>query len=243
MRWPRVRFTIRQIMIAVMAVALLLALPDGWGMLALPALAVPFLGATCALWFVFRECRRLAMFAFWVPAALANLLLAASCVSPEVYFLGFAFFVWLIFILPTTAVFGVAWAVLATRKGSAWHRWPPGAWLAVIALAMLPFATVWTLWPLHLAFLTVRSDLDRLADQVAAGQATNFPRWVGPFRVARSAVDPVSGNVGLMIDPNPSGPTGLVRIRLVIPPDRSGPFGGDDLLVDLGWGWEYREED
>ena len=82
-----------------------------------------------------------------------------------------------------------------------------------------------------------------MADQVAAGQASSSPQWVGPFRVARSVVDPVSGNVGLMIDPNPSGPTVLVRVRPVTPPDRRGLFGWDDLLVDLGWGWEYREED
>src|SRR4051794_9832349 len=113
MRWPRARFTIWQIMIAVMAIALLLALPGGWGMIALPALAVPFLGTTGALWLVFRDRRRLAMFAFWIPAVLANALFAALSISPEVFLLGFAFGVWLIFILPTTAVFGVAWAVLA----------------------------------------------------------------------------------------------------------------------------------
>jgi hypothetical protein len=43
-KWPRVRFTIWQIMIVIMAVAVLLALPSGWGMLALSAVAIPFLG-------------------------------------------------------------------------------------------------------------------------------------------------------------------------------------------------------
>ena len=46
-----------------------------------------------------------------------------------------------------------------------------------------------------------------------------------------------------MIDPSPSGPTGLVRVRPGDPPNRCGPFRWDDLDVDLGWGWEYREED
>jgi hypothetical protein len=104
-------------------------------------------------------------------------------------------------------------------------------------------ATVRSLWPLHLAFLAARPALEHLADRVYAGQATGFPRWAGPFRVARTAVDPVTGNVGLMIDPNPGGPTGLVRICPGSPPDPRGPFGWDDLRVDLGWGWEYREED
>ena len=46
-----------------------------------------------------------------------------------------------------------------------------------------------------------------------------------------AAVDPVSGNVGLMIDPKPSGPTGFVRVQAAIPADprphhRVGPESG-----------------
>jgi hypothetical protein len=46
-----------------------------------------------------------------------------------------------------------------------------------------------------------------------------------------------------MIEPNPDGPTGFVRANLANPEIRAGPFRGDDLCVDLGWGWDYREED
>ncbi len=77
---------------------------------------------------------------------------------------------------------------------------------------------------------------DRLANQVAATPVASVPRWLGPFRVARSAVDPASGNVGLMIDPNPGGPTGLVRIRPGTPPDRTGPFGWDACWWTWGGG-------
>jgi hypothetical protein len=111
----------------------------------------------------------------------------------------------------TIGALGEAWARSATRGGAAPRRSPPTAWLSVIALCLLP-VTLWTFWPLRLAFLTVRPALDRLADQIAAGKAAGFPQWVGPFRVACSAVDPVSGNVGLMIVPNPNGPMGLVRV-------------------------------
>lgn len=242
MRLHGIRFTIRSMMIAVLVVASLLALPGGWGVIVM-ALALPCLATIGSQWLVFRGHRHLATICFWVPAILSNALFAAFCVSPEVYFLGSVLLVWLVFIMPATAVFGVGWIMLATRKGVLSRGVLPAAWLMVIALTVMPLATVWTLWPLRLAFLTVRPALERLADQVATGQAAGFPQWAGPFRVARSAVDPVSGNVGLMIDPNPNGPTGLVRVRPGIPSNRIGPFGWDDLLVDLGWDWEYREED
>jgi hypothetical protein len=35
----------------------------------------------------------------------------------------------------------------------------------------------------------------------------------------------------------------VLLVLLVSSPDRHGPFGWDDLLVDLGWGWAFREED
>lgn len=242
MRLRGIRFTIRGLMIAIGIVAGLLALANRYGVIVL-ALSLPCLGVFGAEWLVFRGHRQLAACGFWTLASLINLLYAASCVAPDVYLLIPFFFGWLIIVAPTIGGLGSAWARLATRQGAAPRRSPPAAWVSVIALCLLPLVTLLTFWPLRLAFLTVRPALDRLADQVAAGKAVVFPLWVGPFCVARSAVDPASGNVGLMIDPNPSGPTGLVRVRTGIPANRVGPFGWDDLLVDLGWGWEYREED
>jgi hypothetical protein len=229
-------------MIAILIIASLLALPIELSMIVM-ALALPCLATIGSQWLVFRGHRHLVTVCFWVLTILSNALFAAFCVAPEVYSLGFDLIIWLFFIMPTTAIFGVAWMMLATRKGVLSRGILPATWLTVIALTVMPLATVWTLWPLRLAFLTARPALDRLADQVAAGQAAGFPQWAGPFRVARAAVDPISGNVGLMIDPNPNGPTGLVRVRPGSPPNRRGPFGWDDLHVDLGWGWEYREED
>jgi hypothetical protein len=229
-------------MIAVAIVAGLLALPNGCGVIVI-VFSLPCLAVIGAQWLVFRGQRHIAAFGFWFLATLTNALYTASCVAPDVYLLVPLYLGWLVIVAPTIGSLGAAWARLATRQGAVPRRSPPTAWLSVIALSGMPLATVWTLWPLHLAFLTVRPALDRLADQVAAGQAAGLPQWAGPFRVARSAVDPVSGNVGLMVDPNPNGPTGFVRVRPGIPPNRRGPFGWDDLHVDLGWGWEYREED
>jgi len=229
-------------MIAVVVVVGLLALPTDRSVIVI-ALSLPcfaLIGAQCL---VFRGHRHLAAFGFCVLATLTNVLYAAFCVAPDSYLLIPLFLGWLVDVVPTIGGLGAAWAILATRDGAVPRRSPQKAWLSVIALSVLPLVTLCTLWPLHLAFLTARPTLERLADQVAAGQAASFPQRAGLFRVAGSAVDPISGNVGLMIDPNPSGPTGFVRVRRGTPRNRRGPFGWDDLDVDLGWGWEYREED
>jgi hypothetical protein len=235
----RQQFTIRSLMIVVLIVAGLLALPGGYGLIVL-ACSLPCFGLMGAQWLVYRGHRRLAALGFWTLATVTNLAYAASCVAPDIYLVG-PLFLGLLVIMPPVTGLGVAWARLATAASP--RRSPPSAWLSVMVLCALPLVTLWTFWPLRVAFLAVKPALDRVADQVAAGQAGAFPQWVGPFRVARAAIDPGSGNVGLMIDPNSNGPTGLVRVRPGTPPDRRGPFGGDDLLVDLGWGWEYREED
>jgi hypothetical protein len=238
----RAQFTIRTLMIAVVIAAALLALPSGLGLIVLASglACVAIIGAQ---WLMFRDRRHLAALGFWSVATVTNILYAAACLAPDIYLLGLLFLGWLFIIAPTVTALGVVWARLATRKVAIPRRSPPFAWVSVIALCVLPLLTLWTFWPLHIAFLAFKPALDRVADQVAAGKAGAFPQWVGPFRVARAAVDPVSGNVGLMIDPNPNGPAGLVRVRPGHPPNRLGPFAWDDLLVDLGWGWEYREED
>jgi len=229
-------------MIGVAAVAGLLALPTGTAVIVI-ALSLMCLALIGARWLVFRGQRHLAAFGFWVPATLTNVLYAAASVAPDIYLLTALFLGWLVVIVPTIGGLGAAWATLATSERAVPRRSPPTAWLPVIVLSVMPLATLWTFWPLHLGFLAARPTLERLADRVAAGQAVGFPQRVGLFRVAGSAVDPITGNVGLIIDPNPNGPTGFVRVRPGAYRNRGGPFGWDDLDVTLGWGWEYREED
>jgi hypothetical protein len=229
-------------MIAVAVVAGLLGLPGEWGFFVI-VLSLACLAWIGPQWLVIRGRRRVAAFGFWILASLTNLLYGAACVAPDRYLLIPLFLGWLIVLAPTIGGLGVAWARLATREGAVPLRSPPATWLTVIALSVMPLVTLWTLWPLRLAFLAARPALERLADRVTAGQTAGFPEWVGPFRLARSAVDPVSGNVGLMIDPISIGRPRLVRVRPGMPQARTGPFGWDDLCVELGWGWEYREED
>lgn len=70
------------------------------------------------------------------------------------------------------------------------------------------------------------------------------PHWIGPFRLAESAVDSDSKVVGLFIDPNPGGRTGFVRDHSESPEvDHFSILLGTDTNVDLGWGWSYRQDD
>jgi hypothetical protein len=244
MRPFRLRFTIQSLKIAVVVVVVagLVAIPNGSGLTVI-GLSLPFLAVVGAQWLVFRRAAGFAAFGFWVAATLINVLYAASCVVPDAYLLPALFLGWIIIAGPAIGGLGAAWVTLANNQHATPRRSSPAAWLMVIALSVMPLMTLWTLWPLHLAFLASRPALERVADQVAAGQVIGFPRWAGLFRFAVSAVDPTTGNVGLMINPNPGGPTGFVRVSAGASRDRKRPFGWDDLDVDLGWGWEYREED
>jgi hypothetical protein len=243
MHLRRAQFTIRSLMIAVMVVAGLLALPEGWGAVAV-VLSLPCL-ALFAAWRLLRGGhRRLAAIAFWGLAVPVNVLFTASCTSPGMLSAGL-FFIWLLVILPTLAGFGATWAILSARRAGIPRPSRRSARMWVIALAVLPGVTAWTVWPFHLRFLAARSVLERLADQVEAGQAVAFPRDAGTFRLAASRFDPQTGGVALLIDPNPGGPGGFVRNR----DGRTGPFScfspirGDWWHMRLGGGWCYHEED
>jgi hypothetical protein len=244
MKLPRVRFTIRGLMIAVVVVAGLFAMPGNWRVLSM-ALASSCLAPLAAWWIHSRRHRRIAAFCFWAPAIAANASYVALCISPTGWLPIFLFGAWMLLILPTTLAFGVSWASLVSR-GAEGKRSP--AWFAsaaVIVLSFLPSATALTLWPLRLAFPAARPALGRLADQLVAGRPVRFPQRAGPFRIAGARVDFATGDVGLMIDPDPNGPTAFVRGSGT----RSGPFGcyrpirGDVLDIRLGGGWCFHVED
>jgi hypothetical protein len=70
------------------------------------------------------------------------------------------------------------------------------------------------------------------------------PHWIGPFRLSESAVDSDSKMVALIIDPNPGGRTGFVRVRSESSEvDHFALLLGTDTNVELGWGWSYRQDD
>lgn len=141
--------------------------------------------------------------------------------------------------------FGATWAVLETRPWDDSHPLCRLAWTWVIALAVMPGVTAWTVWPFRLKFLTARSALERVADQIEARQAVSFPQNAGPFRLAASRVGSLSRGIALLIDPNPNGPSGFVRHKgsLTEPYNCFRPIRGDRWHLGLGGGWCYHEED
>jgi hypothetical protein len=239
MRQPCLRFTIGTLMIAVAVVAVLLALSNVWGVIAV-VLSIPCLALIGSHWLLFRGHRRAAGIVFWGLAIFINALYLVSRITPADCFAVPLFLSWPV-IAPMIVGPGVAWARLATREGAVPRRSGPAARLSVYGLAMLPLLTLWTLWPLHVAFAISRPSLDRLADQVAAGKAVGFPRQAGLFRVRGAAVDRASGNVGLMIDP---GHIGFVRLGTGSRPGAAGPIDwSGNIIIEVGSGWSYHEED
>jgi hypothetical protein len=237
----RPRFTILSLMFAIAVVGFLLSL-GVWGLAAivLPIpLVVPFVGN----WLAAHGRRRAAAFWFWGLAVLFNLVYAALCICPDIYLILGLEGIWFVVVAPPLLSFGVAWAFLATRRTAVPRRSPLAAWLSVAVLTVLPVLAPVSLWPFHLAFWAARPTLEVLADQVAAGQSVRFPRWAGLFRLAEARVDSASGNVGLLIEPNPNHPAGLVRLCPGNPPNYAGPIGGSDLSLHLGGAWWYREDD
>jgi hypothetical protein len=230
-------------MIAIAITAGLLALSEGLRGVAV-ALSIPCLALFSAWRLLLGGHRRLAAIGFWSLAIPANVLSVAICALPGIlsYLL---FLLWLYVLLPTIAGFGATWAVLATRGGVVPHRSRRSAWIWVVALAVMPGVTAWTIWPFRLEFMAEKSALERVADQIAAGQAVSFPQWAGPFRLVASRFDPGTGGVALLTDPNPGGPSGFVRHKgsFTDLDNCHSPIRGDWWHVGLGEGCCYHEED
>jgi hypothetical protein len=240
MHRPCGQFTIAHLMLAVAVVASLLALHPVLRWIA-TILFIPWLAVTAARRLVSRRRRHLAAVGFWAVAASTNVIVAAFCIVPDVNSGAFQMMRPLFWVdaLPTTIALGAAWVLLLSRDGSVPVRFREAARSLVFLVVALPILTLWTFWPLRVAFLTVRPQMDRLADQVAARKAIGYPRRVGPFRIEATAVAPVSGYVGLKVAPK-GVDTGFVRIHGGATPTTHGPFVGVNFDVYLGGGWWYR---
>ena len=224
-------------MLTVAVVAGLLALHAVLA-LVLIALFIPYFSWIGARWLVRRQHRRLAASAFWIAATFVNLCVAVSCIAPNpkafhLIFLGS----WVIGV-PTIAALGSAWIALLTRKDAVAARFRDAVGFSAFVLAVLPSLTLVTLWPLHLAFLASRAEMQALANQVAAGMPVRFPRRVGLFNVVSPAIE--SGYVGLRTDTNRIPTTGFVRLHRGATPNTNGPIVGVTFDVYLGGGWWYR---
>lgn len=234
------QFRIRTLMFAIAAVAgLLFTLRLGTGLLILLLLFL----ALCAMpsygfWHAARGYKRLPPKVFLVVGTFINVLcfVASITCSPLLFI-----FVALLPCLIGTAItlgFGAAWCTGAAGERSLPGRGRSLRCAIVAAVSIAPITMLFTLWPFRLAFLVSRPSLERLADRVAAGAPVSTPVWAGPFRIVGSAVDPTTGGVGLITDPDPSGRKGF---------QRSGPSGGPfyNLFFDLQLTekWKYADED
>jgi hypothetical protein len=242
-RTPGARFTIRGFMIAIAILAGVLALPGGWREVG-AALSLLWLALFAARRILVAGNRRLAATVFASLAIAANVLCVCVCASPgmESFVM---FMLWLFILLPTLGGFGAVWVVLATRGGVGPHRSRRLAWAWVMALAVMPGVTCWSAWPFRLRFLSAKPALEHLADQIEARQAVSFPQHAGSFRIVASRGGPGTGGVALLIDPNPSGPSGFVRHKDALAGQYAcfSPIRGDWWHVALGSGWCYHEED
>ncbi|MGO9471103.1 MAG: hypothetical protein ACLQIB_05890 [Isosphaeraceae bacterium] len=245
MRLPRSRFTLLNLMVAVAVIACFLALLKTCGAFLTVCVLLGLLLAAMS-WTMLQGQRRLALWGF----GSASVAVSCSLAGLSIY----AFNMWgmagmalgSLCGIPLILGFGTAWSAAATRREATRRRSPLLAWPLVIVLATLPLTILFTQWPFHLAFAASKPALNRLADRVAAGQAIRRPVRAGFFTVVSSAVDPASGNVGLITDPDPSGRSGFVRLSLhpnTSPGRVGGPFYNLNGDLQMGEGWRYQSED
>jgi hypothetical protein len=245
MRSTRVRFALWHLMIAVAVIAgflVLLGTPRGF----LIICVLWSLALAAMFWGLLRGQRRRAWWCFGIACFAVNGFIAVL----SVYVLNMGgmagMFLGSLCGIPLIFGSGTAWAAAATRRETDRRRSPLVIWPLVITFAALPLTMLFTHWPLRVAFFASKPALDRLADRVAAGQALRGPVRASLFIVIGAAVDPSSGNVGLIIDPDPSGRSGFVRPGLgpTASPGRvTGPFYNLDFDLELFDGWRYQTED
>ena len=218
MRFARVRFTIRSLMIAVVGIAGLLAVLSASGLAIAFGLFDLALGGV--LWWMFSGFPRLSALCFGGVSTVT----IVWCAALSIYLLNIDSLLLMLIgvLLGSPAILGAggAWATAATRRSSRPRRSPFLAWPLVVVLAFTPLSMMLTPWPLRLAFLASRPAMERLANRVAEGQSISRPEWAGLFRVVGSAIDPAKGNIGLIIDAEPSGRSGFLRLGPGVPEQR-----------------------
>jgi hypothetical protein len=208
------------------------------------AFGLAYLALIGVRWWMFHGFRRVSALYFGLMAALSNIATAGLGIyRPGVDGDFLMLLVWLL-AFPLLFGAGIAWATAATRRAARSQRSRLWAWPLVVASGILPLTMLFTHWPLRLAFLASVPALDGLADRVVSGQA--IMKWAGLFRVVGSAVESSNGNVSLIINPDPSGRSGFVRVGASpgLPVGGSGgPFYNLNLDMRLGDRWRYQCED
>ncbi|MGC8641049.1 MAG: hypothetical protein ACP5XB_14385 [Isosphaeraceae bacterium] len=121
MQLPRIRFTIRGLMVAIAIVAGLLALARWCGVIVFVG-CFPCLALVGAQWPVFHGLRRPAACGFWTLAAVMNLLYLAACLAPDIYLCMALFLGWFVIVAPMVGGFGSASAWTSAGDGNTERR-------------------------------------------------------------------------------------------------------------------------
>jgi hypothetical protein len=236
------RFRIGTFMVAVAVVAVLLVgLRFGQALIAL------FLGGCIltshGLWLAARRYKRLPAAAFTVAGLLLNLFCLAVSMT------GSYTLVVVLGVLPCligTAVafsFGAAWCAASAPGVTISGHSRALRWTVVAIISIAPLTMILTRWPFRLAFLVSRPALERLADQVVSGVPVTSPRRAGAFVIVGSAVDPTTGNVGLITGPRSSGRSGFERYGARGSRGAAGAFYNFWSETELDANWRFAEED
>jgi hypothetical protein len=215
MRQRRRHVTIRGLMLAVAAMAVLSAVfraVGALGFVVLSGYAAIIALATFGPWTLVRGNRQLAA-RMMIVASLVEFVALAGL---GVFCLRYVCMVYKLFVslivLPFVAGGGAAWALAASRPGADRKRSPRVAWSVAGLLLALPLVMMFTYLPVQTAFLISRPALDRLADRVAAGGKVDRPEWAGLFLVRKIARhDAGSGTVSLVVENDSTGHTRLIR--------------------------------
>ena len=222
---PRMQFTIGYFMIAIVFVAHLLAIPAVFYLIA-TIVSAPFLSMFAARWLLARRQRRLAAFSFWVAATSINFYVAHFCIVPNINSPAFKLILPGLFLaIPTIGALGTTWALLLSRDEAISPRAarPPGT--SVLLMTLLPIVTLWTFWPLRVAFLLARPSIEQSGESGLRRSLVRFPQRAGVFDVVRPAIEPVSHYVGLRIDTT-WPPTGFVLLPPGATPKATARFVG-----------------
>lgn len=139
----------------------------------------------------------------------------------------------------------IAWTVANLQRPPSGRYWL--GQIAVISVFVFPWTMVLDPWPLRVAFWISRPALNRLADRIESGLPIESPATAGVFSIVKANRGPVgSRNIALILDDDPSGRSGFVRII-----DPIDPYGNeaDRLMTNLNFNirfdqsWSYQDED
>ncbi len=181
---------------------------------------------------------------------LSSTLLSGPVAWFQVYHLGESFIdpTYVLLFLTAPAFLGsvVGWTIANVRRGSG--RRLPGRQMLILGMGLLPWTMVLFHWPLYLAFFWSERALNRLADQVAAGEFVSWPAQAGVYQIHEAKQDPEDNNsVVLYVTEKPkiwieepNIRVQLVRLKVVGFMDTYTLSWGGSHYYRLSGPWRYR---